>query len=105
MKVRYREKPFGFEKPSTPRGELVIIEDRCKGCGFCVEYCPSDVLAVSDKFNSKGYHPPEIVNIDECRYCGFCQVVCPDFAIYTIVEETKIEKERRKTRGNEPHNT
>lgn len=98
MSVRYREKPFGFEKPSTPQGELVIIEDRCKGCGFCVEYCPNDVLEVSDKYNSKGYHPPEIINIDECCYCGFCQIVCPDFAIYTIVEETEIEKEKRKAK-------
>ena len=101
MSIRYREKPFGLEKPSTPKGELLIIEDRCKGCGFCVEYCPNDVLEVSDKFNLKGYHPPEVVNIDNCRYCGFCQIVCPDFAIFTIVEETKIEKEKRETRKKE----
>ena len=101
MSIRYREKPFGFEKPSTPKGELLIIEDRCKGCGFCVEYCPKDVLEISDKYNSKGYHPPEAVHADDCVYCGFCQMVCPDFAIFTIVEETKIEKEKREKRRKE----
>jgi 2-oxoglutarate ferredoxin oxidoreductase subunit delta len=91
MHIRYREKPFGFEKPAPVKGELVIIEDRCKGCGFCVEYCPNEVLKVSDKYNSKGYHPPEVINENDCRYCGFCQMICPDFAIFAV--EVKEEPE------------
>ena len=98
MSIRYREKPFGFEKPEPVKGKLVIIEDRCKGCGFCVEYCPNDVLKISDKFNSKGYHPPELVNEDECRYCGFCQLVCPDFAIFSLEEENSAEDTQLQTR-------
>ncbi|MFQ5444364.1 MAG: ferredoxin family protein, partial [Nitrospinales bacterium] len=35
-----------------------ILEDQCKGCGFCVGYCPKDVLKLSDGYNIKGYHPP-----------------------------------------------
>lgn len=101
MRIRYREKPFGFDKPTHPKGELIIIEDRCKGCGFCVEYCPCDVLEISEKYNSMGYHPPEVLNEDDCVLCGFCQMVCPDFAIFTIVEETKVEKERREIKEKE----
>ena len=90
MHIRNRERPFGIDKPSSTRGEIVIIEDRCKGCGFCVEYCPNDVLAISNKFNSKGYHPPELVHPDACVDCGFCQMICPDFAIFSVeVKETE----------------
>lgn len=87
MQVRYRDKPFGMDKPTTIRGEITIIEDRCKGCGFCVEYCPNDVLELSEKFNSKGYHPPHVKNREKCVDCGFCRMICPEFAIFT--EEIK----------------
>ena len=92
MHIRHREKPFGFEKPISPRGEIVIIEDRCKGCGFCVEYCPNDVLVLSDRYNIKGYHPPEIKNKESCVDCGFCQMICPDFAIFSV----KVEPEEQE---------
>ncbi len=92
MHIRPREKPFGFEKPKSPQGEIEIIEDRCKGCGFCVEYCPNDVLKISDKYNSKGYHPPEVVNEEKCCYCGFCQLICPDFAIFIVEKESEKSK-------------
>jgi 2-oxoglutarate ferredoxin oxidoreductase subunit delta len=63
-----------------------IIEERCKGCGFCVEYCPKEVLVISDKFNAKGYHPPMVVKHGECVNCGLCEMICPDFAIFSVAE-------------------
>ena len=95
MGFRQRKKPFGIEKPKRPGGEIVIMETRCKGCGFCVEYCPNDVLRLSDKYNEKGYHPPEIINADACGYCGFCQMLCPEFGIF-IVREDEESKEENK---------
>jgi 2-oxoglutarate ferredoxin oxidoreductase subunit delta len=92
MHIRYREKPFGFAKPKPVRGQIVIIEDRCKGCGFCVEYCPNDVLKISDKYNSKGYHPPYLVNEEDCVDCGFCQMICPDFAIFSVEVEPEEQE-------------
>lgn len=89
MSIRYREKPFGFKKPGTPRGEIVIIEERCKGCAFCIEYCPNDVLELSDKYNSKGYHPPEVKYPEKCVNCGFCRMICPEFAIFTVEAESE----------------
>jgi 2-oxoglutarate ferredoxin oxidoreductase subunit delta len=83
MRVRQREKPFGMDKPPVPRGEIVILNERCKGCNFCIEYCPHQVLTVSKKYNAKGYHFPEIQNIELCVNCGFCRMICPEFAIYT----------------------
>jgi len=67
-----------------PRGEVRIIVDRCKGCGFCVEYCPKDVLVLSEEFNKKGYHPPKVVKEGECVNCNLCELICPDFAIYSV---------------------
>jgi 2-oxoglutarate ferredoxin oxidoreductase subunit delta len=88
MPVRYRNKPFGIAKPETPHGEVVIREDRCKGCGFCIEYCPHHVLILSERFNAKGYHPPEVILAELCVNCGFCRMICPEFAIYTYEPRT-----------------
>ena len=56
--------------------------ERCKGCGFCVEFCPTHVLALSSAFNSKGYHPPHVVEAERCSGCDLCGMYCPDFAIF-----------------------
>ena len=64
------------------KGSVFITNERCKGCGFCVEFCPTHVLALSSAFNSKGYHPPHVVAADKCSGCDLCGLYCPDFAIY-----------------------
>jgi 2-oxoglutarate ferredoxin oxidoreductase subunit delta len=63
---------------------VCIIVERCKGCGFCVEYCPKDVLVISEEFNRKGYHPPKVVKSGECVHCTLCEMICPDFAIFSV---------------------
>jgi len=68
-------------------GDVHIKSEHCKGCAFCVEYCPRYVLAMSEKFNQKGYHPPEIVKADECCYCKLCEAICPEFAIFVTEKE------------------
>jgi 2-oxoglutarate ferredoxin oxidoreductase subunit delta len=64
-----------------PKGFVCIVIERCKGCGFCVEFCPTQVLALSSALNSKGYHPPQVVNPEKCSGCDLCGMYCPDFAI------------------------
>ncbi|MGB2986174.1 MAG: 4Fe-4S dicluster domain-containing protein [Phycisphaerae bacterium] len=68
--------------PKKARGIVSIDSERCKGCEFCVEFCPLHVLAMSAKFNSKGYHYPEVVAAEKCAACDLCGMYCPDFAIY-----------------------
>jgi 2-oxoglutarate/2-oxoacid ferredoxin oxidoreductase subunit alpha len=68
------------------RGRVYIDWDRCKGCGFCIEFCPPKVLKFSDKFNSHGYHPPFLENEDACTGCDLCGLYCPDFAIFGMRE-------------------
>ena len=72
------------KKKKKFRGEVYIDADRCKGCGFCAEFCPTQTLSISEKFNLKGYHPPEVTDLDACTGCGLCGMYCPDFAIFGI---------------------
>ena len=82
--MKFWRTPLDIDKLKIPRGELHIIKERCKGCGFCVEYCPNEVLKLAERFNAKGYHPPEVINPDDCVDCGFCRMICPEFAIYSV---------------------
>jgi 2-oxoglutarate ferredoxin oxidoreductase subunit delta len=82
------------EKPASvaakkPRGHVVIDVERCKGCGFCAEFCPTGVLSMSKGFNLKGYHPPVVVNAAKCSGCDLCGIYCPDFAIYGVKNDPK----------------
>ncbi|MEM1514301.1 MAG: 4Fe-4S binding protein [Candidatus Thermoplasmatota archaeon] len=71
------------EELKPTHGKIYLIKDRCKGCGFCIEFCPKKVLVESEEFNSKGYHPPKLdESKDKCIACGFCSLICPEFAIY-----------------------
>jgi 2-oxoglutarate ferredoxin oxidoreductase subunit delta len=71
-----------LEDSMAAKGIVKIDVERCKACGFCVEFCPTHVLALSSAFNSKGYHPPHVVNSEKCSGCDLCGMYCPDFAIY-----------------------
>jgi len=82
--MKYWENAFGKEKPITSTGKIDIVKDRCKGCSFCIEFCPRNVLIYSEEFNKKGYHPPIVDKPDQCTFCGLCELVCPDFAIFVI---------------------
>ena len=64
------------------KGAVSIVVERCKGCGFCVEFCPTEVLDLSSAFNAKGYHPPVVVKPEKCSGCDLCGMYCPDFAIF-----------------------
>ena len=68
---------------STKHGFLYIQEDECKGCNFCIEFCPKQVLERSKDFNAKGYYAPTVVDAEGCVNCTFCELICPDFAIWS----------------------
>jgi len=88
-----------FGELKAKKGLIHINKDRCKGCSFCVEYCPKDVLEMSEEFNIKGYHPPRVVNPDNCCYCQLCEAICPEFAIFvTLREEEEHEREKEISR-------
>ncbi|MDY6845271.1 MAG: ferredoxin family protein [Thermodesulfobacteriota bacterium] len=64
------------------KGEIVILDDFCKGCGLCVKFCPNDCISIpGSKISSKGYLLPVFDKQDECSACGTCGLMCPEFAI------------------------
>ena len=80
--MSFWRQPLDRDRIQISHGIVHIIDDRCKGCGFCIEFCPRSILAISERTNSKGYHPPEIVDQLHCTNCNLCTLLCPDFAIY-----------------------
>lgn len=73
------------------KGQVLINEERCKACSLCVTACPHDVLALSSRLNSKGYHPVEVKAPDNCTGCTLCGVICPDLVL-TIMREVPERK-------------
>ena len=82
----YARTPLDIEKVIIPRGQVYLIPERCKGCEICVQFCPQDVLCISEERNEKGYLIPMVADGMEtkCVNCEFCTLVCPEFAIFTL---------------------
>ena len=71
------------------KGKVILTEERCKGCSYCVAFCPTECLAISRKLNQKGYNLPEMIHPEKCTGCNMCGLYCPDFAIFGV----RLDKE------------
>lgn len=52
----------------------IVDEEKCVGCGECVEICPVDVYEIQDE-------KAVPVNAEECIGCESCMEVCEQDAI------------------------
>jgi MinD superfamily P-loop ATPase len=62
---------FSMELEASEKA--VINEDKCTGCGKCIEVCPFGAMVKKDGL-------PAVVEL-MCEGCGTCKVVCPANAI------------------------
>lgn len=52
-------------------------QDKCTGCGTCLETCPNSVLAIDDKTSRS-----TVINPENCVVlCDKCSTFCPEQAI------------------------
>jgi len=71
------------------KGEIVIDEGLCLGCGYCELYCPKECIEISkEKYNSMGNPLAVVVAPEKCNACASCSTMCPQFAIevYLLTE-------------------
>ncbi|MFC1619772.1 ferredoxin family protein [Candidatus Neomarinimicrobiota bacterium] len=99
--MNYWRVPLDLEEIKIPHGNLHINVERCKGCGFCEEYCPKDVLVMSTEYNRKGYHFPHVVKQGACVNCNLCEMICPDFAIFSLEGESSAPDPEEVLQGGE----
>ena len=64
--------------------KMIVNLERCKGCQCCIGQCPREAIALSSKFNAKGYQYVEI-DSEKCVGCGICSYVCPDWVFESEV--------------------
>ncbi len=85
------------------RGVVIINEDRCKGCGLCVNVCPVEILQLAEeRFNVKGYHPVEVTDPEKCTGCAMCATICPD-VVFTVYRRRRKRASRRSHRVESAH--
>ncbi|MHC4480002.1 MAG: 4Fe-4S dicluster domain-containing protein [Planctomycetota bacterium] len=66
---------------SRRRFEVIILEDFCKGCGLCVEFCEPGKLYISPRPNRKGVQTAQVNAEPDCTGCLRCATICPDAAV------------------------
>ena len=75
-------KPFDQAEKATRPGRVLIDKERCKGCDYCVEFCPRGALRMSEELSPKGYRLAAVADESKCLSCGLCEILCPEFAIH-----------------------
>ena len=67
----------------SPRGNVTINIEECKGCGLCVESCPPKCLEPASELSHYSVHPARYTGRD-CTGCGICFYCCPEPGAITV---------------------
>jgi 2-oxoglutarate ferredoxin oxidoreductase subunit delta len=69
------------------KGTIVIDQELCKGCAYCVDACPLGIIVIKARFNKKGFFPAAPKHLEKCTGCSICAQMCPELAIEVYKEE------------------
>ncbi len=69
------------------KGRIEIRSESCKACGYCIKFCPKNVLDFGKDVNPQGYRYITMVRPENCIGCATCALMCPDAAIEVYREE------------------
>ncbi len=75
---------INYYKSKDKKG--TINPSLCKGCGLCIEKCPTGALSFGTDLGVFGT-PVPVVDLNKCIGCGLCHQICPDGAIF--IEKNK----------------
>ena len=59
----------------------------CKGCGFCVKYCPKNILELGTLRIKHGHLFQNVTDESKCISCAMCATICPEGAIEITAEK------------------
>ena len=77
----FRETKIAPAAGKAGKWNVLVMEDMCKACSFCLSICPVDVFAWRQKTNKIGWAPVTVVHEENCIGCMHCYQICPDFCI------------------------
>ncbi|MGN1194525.1 MAG: ferredoxin family protein [Acutalibacteraceae bacterium] len=60
---------------------ITINSLMCKGCGYCIKFCPKHILEMGKERSQKGFFYPVNIDADKCTSCAVCALMCPEGAI------------------------
>jgi 2-oxoglutarate ferredoxin oxidoreductase subunit delta len=69
------EKPQKKSNSKPKLKALNINHEWCKGCGICVQFCPTKVLEMDQAQKAS------VVRPEDCICCKLCEYRCPDLAV------------------------
>jgi len=75
-------------QPADQHFKVKIDEKLCKGCYFCVRFCPMGVFVKSDLIGDLGYNLARVEYAEKCTGCKACLLYCPDLAV-AVEQETE----------------
>ena len=88
--MKYWRKPLDLVSEDRVNLQKIIIEERCKGCGFCISFASGVSCSFLRVQTRRDTISPRSSIFPSVRIAHFCDVLCPEFAIYTAGGREKM---------------